>query len=478
VRWHGSIVRTGCALLGGLLGIAAGGCNQRGPNRPATFGVADCEPTQLGAVELLDPGAAPRSELRSQVGVGHSERINVEVLYGLGSVRRDTVNAVELPPFVLRIAAGPTVRDVLDPRLIRYPVVVDGVDFRDPKVALTSEMRREMAIFESVAGLRFDIAYDDRGRTRPTPLSIPASTPPRAVRFLDNLRGSLLSVEFPEEPVGVGARWRIRRELPPVDEIPIPIVQTATYTLAERNGSKATLEVSLHQSATPFDLGEYAPGTRIRLQAYETMGIGIVDLDLGRLLHAMEYDATSMVRASHVGETENPVAHAGARRGTESEILELVVADASLSRRDVELPRHEEVEAEASPHVVDGRLHVAVGAGPAPVGVITEGENGSRSPPGGVARSRSGRPAWTSRSCRNSQPRDRRTTARSPAPRPRLFRSPSEDRHDERRRATPWPARTQPLAHSPPAATRGSALSGGDVARRPLIRSLRLCSRT
>jgi hypothetical protein len=108
---------------------------------------------------------------------------------------------------------------------------------------------------------------------------------------------------FPEEPVGVGARWEVRERLhtPTVD-----VDQTTVYTLVSWKGNKAALTKAITQTAAPqaLSLPDLPSGSSASLETLSGSGSGLCTVDLRSPIVASaqsEYKQDLQVRASAAG---------------------------------------------------------------------------------------------------------------------------------------------------------------------------------
>jgi hypothetical protein len=96
-------------------------------------------------------------------------------------------------------------------------------------------------------------------------------------RFWQNMEGT--SAPFPEEPVGVGARWEVRQQ---VVSQGISMEQTTYYTLVSRKGNKAVVSLAIAQAAAPQNLSlpDLPPGSSARLESFSGSGSGSQTINL------------------------------------------------------------------------------------------------------------------------------------------------------------------------------------------------------
>jgi hypothetical protein len=103
-----------------------------------------------------------------------------------------------------------------------------------------------------------------------------------------------MSIPFPDVPVGVGARWVMKRGLRVGAFV---VQQEATYTLTDFADGRGRVQIAFRQTAEPQVLGEVEPGVVATLEAFETQGTGSALFALGRVTPHAELDATGTMRA-------------------------------------------------------------------------------------------------------------------------------------------------------------------------------------
>lgn len=126
-----------------------------------------------------------------------------------------------------------------------------------------------------VSGLRFGFEGDRK-------------VSPIVKLMVDSMGPSLQQslIPFPEEPVGVGGKWRM---ILPVTAAGMTQTVTTTYTLQELTAERVVLTTDIVQSAEPQDMQLPAvpglpPGTTVRVESVAGAGGGRVEMNLDRPL--------------------------------------------------------------------------------------------------------------------------------------------------------------------------------------------------
>lgn len=105
--------------------------------------------------------------------------------------------------------------------------------------------------------------------------------------MLGNIRTALLTVPFPDEPLGIRARWEVERKM---QLSGFWADQVATYHIVKMDREQLELQITARQSASPQSLGNG------RLEAYQVSVIGSAIVRLGSLSAVSEAEATSQMR--------------------------------------------------------------------------------------------------------------------------------------------------------------------------------------
>ena len=116
--------------------------------------------------------------------------------------------------------------------------------------------------------------------------------------MLGNIRSALLTVPFPDEPLGARARWEVERK---IKISGMWVDQVVTYTIVRVQENSLDLQISARQSAEPqqIQIG--------RVEAYQSSIIGSATVRLTHFTAYSEAEATTQMRVSQpapMGETE------------------------------------------------------------------------------------------------------------------------------------------------------------------------------
>jgi hypothetical protein len=130
---------------------------------------------------------------------------------------------------------------------------------------------------------------DIQGRIRRGEFSGMEDVSPRLRTMLGNIRSALLTIPFPDEPLGPRARWEVERKL---QFSGVWVDQVATYEIEKMDRDQLTLQITARQSAPTQTM---ASG---RLEAYQASMIGSAVVRLDKFTPTSEAEATAQMRIS------------------------------------------------------------------------------------------------------------------------------------------------------------------------------------
>lgn len=191
-------------------------------------------PRQL-SFRLLDPGKGETSTLRYQIA---QAEVTTRIAMTLTSRRMDgsTWSPSQTLPEI-RTALATAAIDATHLRARPLPGSVDG--------AASPEALAYLAGWTQSENRRLTLGLDARGQLGAITFGDdPQTTHSREA--VDDLAQRLLSlvVPVPEEPIGIGASWRVVTVL---TQRPVVVKQTATYTLLQRTTTGWTVKVELQR---------------------------------------------------------------------------------------------------------------------------------------------------------------------------------------------------------------------------------------
>jgi hypothetical protein len=273
-------------LMLAFLLVATASCRTK--YQPQAVHVTDPGPPERVApgIRVVDPGMTPRAPLRYRVAPGTTELLYLDVARARAMQAGNQEAEGGFPPIQLEVKMGPA--EPTPQGLIRHGVKI--VQVRISKMAekmspaQREEMEKTLAPLLQVQGWS---EMDVQGRVRRGEFSGMEEVDPALRAMLGNVRTALLTIPFPDEPLGVRARWEVERK---VQFSGIWIDQVVTYSLETMKDGQLELQITARQSALPQAIGNS------HLEAYEASVIGSATLRLDQFSAYSEAESISQMR--------------------------------------------------------------------------------------------------------------------------------------------------------------------------------------
>jgi hypothetical protein len=215
------------------------------PKKPSAAKPAQVKTT----VELVKAGAEPRKELRFAPKVGLVDKMTMTMTLAVGvDVGGRSIPKNALPPMVVDMNLKVT--EVRPDGDVRYEFAIHGTDVRAPATApaqLIDPMKDALARMRGLGG---HTVMSNRGQTKEAKINFPQKLDPQTQQILQGMEQAMnqIVVALPEEPVGLGAQWRVTNA---VDQNGVALSQILTYDLVEIDGETARCDVTVTQKAPP-----------------------------------------------------------------------------------------------------------------------------------------------------------------------------------------------------------------------------------
>lgn len=246
---------------------------------------ADSERTveaSTGRVELLEAGAEPREPLRLDLRPGDTTSATLEF-----QIRQEQeVDGRPVPPEpnpALRADLAFSVEDAAgDTFVVRYGYDSFGVaDPDDVPADVVEQVGAALEGFEQVTGTT---ELNERGQTIGGSVDLPDEVRPSFADQVEQISDGIeqLSAPFPEEPVGIGARWMTTEEIT-VDGLTTR--QQSIYHLVSHQDDRYVLDVTTTQTAEDQALDlPGAPDVSAELTGFDVAGSGRIEGSTGRVV--------------------------------------------------------------------------------------------------------------------------------------------------------------------------------------------------
>lgn len=229
---------------------------------------------QPAVITLLDAGKGKKAPLRWKAKAGVTEKLKMVM-----DTKMQIVMAGETMPMDMKMHMDMDgkVREVGDDgsALIEMVVTDAGMEMPGLEGPEAANMVRDM-----MRGLTIEARMDARGATSGTKVSGGGDMMAQLGEQMNNSLDQL-AVPFPEEPVGVGARWQALTSL---EMNGMKMRMVATYELTRLEGDKGavTVTVEQHADAQVMDMG----GAKAELTRLSSTGGGTTEFDLTRPMFA------------------------------------------------------------------------------------------------------------------------------------------------------------------------------------------------
>lgn len=281
-------------LIAGLL-VSCAALAQNAPQQPQQQPQEQPQQQQLAekpqerpSVEVIDPGAEPREEIRYQPTIGQAERVELAMNLSLTTIVGGQENpAMELPTVTSIWRQTPR---QIENGEIQYDIQYESVKV-DPSDPIAAQLEPLFAPLSSITGVG---AITDRGEQVQLELNPPAQANQVAASQIEMMRTQMqgLGVIFPEEAIGEGASWTVTS---PLEIDGVQVEQKTSYTLQSRENGTVRLAMAVDQTAPRQTLS--APGLppdAATVESFSGDGEGEIELDPKRLAPSQSSSSNSI----------------------------------------------------------------------------------------------------------------------------------------------------------------------------------------
>ncbi len=233
--------------------------------------------------EVLDPGAEPRQELRYRYVEGQSGAMAMDMTMDIA----DTFDGMPVDEGAVDLSMSAeltmTVTDVYDDGSARIEQVFSDYSFGetgDPVADAELEAASEL-----LEGLMVWQVLDDRGAVQEVGSDAFEALPPE---LLDQVYSNTYTVQpFPEEAVGVGARWVASGTLTS-QGLPMSMSIESEVLELREDGAVLGTDISADAVGTTDLLGDMMPGVSASIDRLEMSGGGTVEVAFDTIIPTSE----------------------------------------------------------------------------------------------------------------------------------------------------------------------------------------------
>ncbi|MHC4957618.1 MAG: hypothetical protein ACYTGN_04520 [Planctomycetota bacterium] len=224
-----------------------------------TLLLAACGPNGP-VLELIDAGRGPKRLLRYNVEPGKTHEVVMRMTMAMGPMRTPEI----------KMTMTITVNSVTPEGDIHYSYRFIGAEVAGGG---------ELPGMEALQGLSGTGIVTSRGVTKAGTVNVPKGAPDNMKQMMANLEESMkqFSCPLPEQPVGVGAKWRLRM---PIETVAFGFDQKALFELACADDETGLLKVTIVQNARNQSIE--ANGVEAQLKELKSRGTGEMEYDLTR----------------------------------------------------------------------------------------------------------------------------------------------------------------------------------------------------
>ncbi|TVR04041.1 MAG: hypothetical protein EA398_03550 [Deltaproteobacteria bacterium] len=224
-------------------------------------------------------GSEPRTALRYDLDgwVGQQARITMRMSMGMEqSMGGETIPIPAMPVMI----GGVDVRDIERTeggiRLVSASTAYEVEEGEGIDPAMAAMLR---ASLPAAGAFRMRAEMDARGNMQHTAVEV-STNDPMTAQLADSFsqNADMFSTPLPEEAVGAGATWTVRRSM---DMGGVGIVQEERYTLREVTGTRIRFDVAISQSTTTREMEiPGMPGQTVSIVSFTGTGSGRMTMDL------------------------------------------------------------------------------------------------------------------------------------------------------------------------------------------------------
>jgi hypothetical protein len=269
---------TKVAALKEKLSAPAGSTNAASRATPDTKAAASAV-----QVRLLEPGAEPRTALRLHPKPDDKQTVSMNLKIAMGMGTGDApAQTMKLPAITLAMDA--TVKSVSPEGDISYETVMGDTSVAEEAGGMPGMADMMKASLAGLKGLSGTGILSSRGISKAADFKLPSGTAPQVSQAFSQVKDSfsMLGVPLPEEPVGTGAKWEVKRT---IKSQGITLDQTETYQLVSLEGQRLTLKSTIAQRAANQKIQSPAmPTMKVDLTKLTGTGTGETTADLGQLM--------------------------------------------------------------------------------------------------------------------------------------------------------------------------------------------------
>ncbi len=240
------------------------------------------------SVKLVEVGAEPRKAMRYAAQVGAEQLANLQMTTELELGATGQKMPTALPKTRMTIGAKVTAVDAAGET--HFGLTIAEADLADgAEVGPTRAGEKLAEVIRGMKGLKGDKVASARGVSHQFTLAAPegsagimatAALKPVVQGFERAI--DQMTVPFPDEPIGVGAKWEVTQK---VIEAGMTLDQTTAFEITAVKGAVVSLRFTVTLTAPPGKLeSTFAGGMVAEVKSLTGSGEGTIEVDLGKVL--------------------------------------------------------------------------------------------------------------------------------------------------------------------------------------------------
>lgn len=260
-------------------------------------------PGQPGIVTLVSPGNAPRAAVRYKVAPTFKSRLDMVMTMGMNMDMGGMQMPMSMPS--MKLSADVAVTGVAPTGDITYDIVFSDMTI-DPAGADPNMVAAMQGALPSMKGMKGTAVVSSRGVHKSVNMDM-STVSPAFQQTMQAMSSSLenMSLPFPEEPIGLGAKWTVKQAL---SSGGMKTFQTINVELTAIDGNQITLGVKNEQTAPPQPVSnpQLPPGATVSLVNLTGTGTGTMKIKLDSLVPTSEMNAktTTVMDMSMSGQSQ------------------------------------------------------------------------------------------------------------------------------------------------------------------------------
>lgn len=285
-RWRMGLV--GLVLAVGMTGRLEPARGQSAPARPnpgSSMLAEQPQPTMRispAKLELLDPGTGDRQPLRLRLRAGDRQQVvlsmKANMQIGFGGSPTPINSSTEV-----RAASNITINRADANGNVAYTLRYSKVEIIPPPGTPPAAQQAINATASQIQSISLRVSGNSRGQLSDVNVSANRPLEPGLQAMLSQLSESVRNsnIEFPADPVGVGARWKVTMQM---ESNGLRIDQQATYEITEMSPDRVVFAVTAEQTAPTQKIlvPGLNPDQAPSLRSYRATGAGRVEMQLNR----------------------------------------------------------------------------------------------------------------------------------------------------------------------------------------------------